>query len=125
AFSSTHFSLASGSSFKNAPFGMFTSAIEADCTKGNCGPILGSTYSFNILNFAGLDTATDPFNSLGILFAVDITRVGCTGNCTGVVGAAVTDSPNPVPLPPALLLFATGFFGFLGFRSLRQRMRAA
>src|SRR5260221_2091155 len=49
----SHFSLASGSSFSNAPFGTFTQAIQANCTQGNCGPTLGPLLSFNVKDFAG------------------------------------------------------------------------
>jgi hypothetical protein len=127
AFSSTHFSLATGGSFSNSPFGTFTSAIQADCTKGNCGPTLGISYSFHILNFAGLVTATNLFHNLAIAFAVDISRFGCSGyGCTGVVGAVIGDNntpPPPVPLPPALLLFGSALIG-LGVVSRRRRRTA-
>ena len=121
SFNSTHFSLVSGGGpFSNSPFGTFTSAIAADCTRGNCGPTLGSSLIFNILNFGGLNTATSLYNSLAIVFAADIYKGGCTGDgCTGVVGAPL----NPVPLPGALLLFGSGLAG-LGLLSRRRRERA-
>jgi hypothetical protein len=128
SISSPHLTLASGSSFANDPFKFFTSALQADCTKGNCGPTLGSSYDFHILNFAGLVTATQPFNGLAIVYALDISLAGCTGNgCTGVVGATdVLHAPPPppppgVPLPPALILFGSALVGLtvLGRRQRR------
>src|SRR5262249_23152675 len=91
SLSSPHLTLASGSSFQTSPFKFFTSAIQADCTEGNCGPTLGSSYTFHILNFAGLLTATNLFgkDALAIVFALDISKPNCTANCTGVVGAVI------------------------------------
>jgi hypothetical protein len=130
AFSSTHFSLATtGAPFSNPPFGTFTSAIKADCTKGNCGPTLGSSYSFHILHFSGLVTATSAFNNLGIIFAVDIFRSGCTGYaCTGAVGAVIGQNAPPpppppgVPLPPAALLFGSALVGLTVLGRRRRRL---
>ena len=97
SFNSGHFSLVSGSSFMNSPFGNFNTAIQANCTQGNCGPTLGSSLVFNVLDFAGVNTATDLYNGLGILFAADIYKGGCTGsNCTGVVGASASAAPGPI-----------------------------
>lgn len=93
SISSPHFQLVSGSSFDNSPFKGFTSAFQADCDNGNCGPILGSSFSFNILNFAGFYTADDKFMGSDILFAQDIALNGCTDACTGVVGAPVGAPP--------------------------------
>jgi hypothetical protein len=121
SFSSSHFSLVPGSGpFSNSPFGTFTSAIQADCTQGNCGPTLGSSFSFNVLNFAGLNPATGLFNGLAILFAVDISRAGCSGDgCTGVVGAPQV---SQVPLPAAAVLFGSALVGLgvLGRRRKKQ-----
>jgi hypothetical protein len=117
SFNSSHFSLVSGSSFSNSPFGTFTSAIQADCTQGNCGPTLGSSLIFNVLSFSGVNTATTLFNGLKILFASDIFKGGCTGDaCTGAVGAAV----SAVPLPGALVLFGSALVG-LGVLGRRRK----
>jgi hypothetical protein len=96
SISSSHISLASGGPFGSSPFGNFTSAFDADCTQGNCGPTLGTSFSFNVLNFAGLNVATNKYNGLDILFAEDISRADCRSDCTGVVGAPVSAVPGPV-----------------------------
>jgi len=94
----------------------------------------GNLLTFNITNVAGLTLSdlipgfivTGPHTtSSGIFFAADITT-GCTfsgstltcGPTTGVVWS----SPNVVPLPAALPLFATGLgtLGLLGWRRKRK-----
>jgi hypothetical protein len=132
SFSSSYFHLASGDSFKNAPFQSFTSAISADCTKGNCGPTLGSSLTFEVVNFAGLTPATQWYDDQPILFAVDVSCTVCElfqssglrfasgreASVTGVVGAVAM---SPVPLPGALGLFGSALVGL----ALLRRRRAA
>jgi hypothetical protein len=103
-------------SFANDPFRFFTSAIDSTCTQGSCGPTNGSELKFDLSNFVQLEAATQLFNGLQILFAVDITKLNCTSNCTGVVGATV----SAVPLPPAVLLFGTALAG-MGVLARRRK----
>ena len=91
---------------------------------GNCGPTLGSSLVFDVLDFDGFNTATGLYNGLGILFAADIYKGGCTGdNCTGVVGAQAS-APGPIAGAglPGLLVACGGLIALA--RRSRSRMAA-
>jgi hypothetical protein len=119
SFSNTHYSLDTASGpFSNDPFSSFTSAIQSDCTDGassTCQTENGHGFDFKVTGFTGLNTATNLFNNVAILFAVDIFNTSCTitsnNGCTGVVGASaqVTGGGHQgqTPLPAALPLMGS------------------
>jgi len=105
--------------FANAPFGNFTSAIQSSCTQGAsppCQTANGQGFDFHVTGFTGLNPATNLYNNLAILFAVDIFNTTCTvtadNSCTGVVGAIAQTTggggqQGQTPLPAALPLMGS------------------
>jgi hypothetical protein len=136
SFSNNHFSLATTlGPYANSPFGDFTSAIQSDCTTGanpNCRSDNGHAFDFHVTGFTGLNTASNLYNNVAILFAVDIFNTTCTvtksNSCTGAVGAStqVTGGGNQgqTPLPAALPLMGT-ILGAGYIASIWRRRREA
>ena len=118
SFSNTHYSLHTASaSFSNDPFSTFTSAIQSNCGGADptCQADNGHGFDFHVTGFTGLNTATNLFNNVAILFAVDIFNKSCTvtsdNACTGVVGAGAQvtggGGQGQTPLPAALPLMGS------------------
>jgi hypothetical protein len=113
----------------NAPFGNFTWEITSDCTQGNCGPTNGQSFDFHVQDFAGIVSATSPYNNQDVWFAADISKYGCTGEgCTGVVGAVLLPGSrqgDETPLPAAVWLMGTVLGGGAGVGAWRRRKQRA
>ena len=111
--------IADTGAFNGDGTGNFTFGISCDtgiCGNGAANALpLGTVLSFEVLGttVAALTQA----NSLGNIFVVDLLS-GTTGN-TGPVAATL----NPVPLPPAAMLFGAGLVG-LGVLGRRRRSNA-
>jgi hypothetical protein len=115
--------LSSQNGYSNSPFKYFTDAIAADCGPGGSATC-GSTVSFNITDFQGFGFATETFNGLSILAAVDILLADGSG--TGAVGIAGVLTPTPfevsnVPIPGALPLFVSGLGGLWWLSRQRKK----
>jgi hypothetical protein len=128
SISNSVFTVAAGT-FSNPPFGNFNVAFSSPCNQGNptCQATNGQGFSFNVLNVAGLMSATDQYGSEDIFFASDISHFDGDTTSTGAVGALrVPPNPpvTPVPLPSALFLMGSVVAGAVGFGARRKRGKA-
>lgn len=136
SISNSHFTVSGPGSYANSPFGNFTFKIESDCTTGanpTCKAANGQGFSFHVTNFTGLSSATSQYSGKDIFFALDIFNTGCTktatNDCTGVVGATLTqhsdiNPPTHTPLPGAVWLMGTVLGAGAGVRAWRRRRKA-
>ncbi len=117
----------SPASYQNGPFKFFSDGISADCGNGGSSGC-GSTLSFTVNDFSGFLPATQLFNGLSILAAVDVLLTDCEGACTGPVGLTGVLTPTPfgtseTPIPGAVWLFASGMGGLAWLARRRKKQQ--
>jgi hypothetical protein len=94
-----------GSQFK-VTFGSFSDTKNAD-----------------LLSYYGLTSGTPFQGALTLLFAATDNGVGTPFTSTSVFSGNVVNSPAPVPLPAAVLLFGSGLVGLVG--AFREKLSLA
>jgi len=106
------------SDITNTPFGSFTEGFNCTgCGNGGSSPYYDTLY-FSIYSASGISISDFVANSLGYVFAADV--IGPEGG-TGNIAAG----PEAVaPLPPALLIFASGLAGLGSLSGFKKRRNA-